>query len=127
MESITNQSFTAANNTQTFKFMNNSKPYDWLGEDVEGKQPPFDAVNHMYMEPDRNYDTTLKPDSAYIATLPDLQNGPSSLIQGANVAIQQVGIHNFKLPLKWTRPDGTIIELETAVTGTVSLDADNLK
>jgi hypothetical protein len=28
------------------------------------------------------------------------------------------------LPLKWTRPDGTIIELETAVTGTVSLDAD---
>ena len=104
--------------------MNNSKKYDWLGEDVEGKQPPFDAVNYKYMEPDRNYDTTLKPDSAYIATLPDLQNGPSSLIQGANVAIQQVGIHNFKLPLKWTRPDGTIIELETAVTGTVSLDAD---
>ena len=56
--------------------MSNSKNYDWLGEDVEGKQPPFDAVNYKYMEPDRNYDTTLKPDSAYIATLPDLQNGP---------------------------------------------------
>ena len=100
------------------------KKYNWLGEDIEGKSASFDAVNYKYMEPDRTYDTSLKPDSAYIATLPDLQNGPSSLIQGANVAIQQVGIHNFKLPLKWTRADGTIIELETGVTGTVSLDAN---
>ena len=35
----------------------------------------------------------------YIETLPDLQNGPSSLIKGANVSIEHVGIHNFKLPL----------------------------
>ena len=61
MESITNQTTTAADKNLTFKFMSNSKPYDWLGEDVEGKQPPFDAVNHKYMEPDRNYDTALKP------------------------------------------------------------------
>jgi len=103
--------------------MNTSK-YDWLGEDVESKEPLFDAVNSKYMEPDRAYDTNLIPTPAYIATLPDLQNGPSSLIQGAPVAIQQVGIHNFKLPLKWHRPDKTEIELETAVTGTVSLAAD---
>ena len=64
MESIINQSYTTANKTQNYKFMSNSKNYDWLGEDVEGKQPPFDAVNYKYMEPDRNYDNTLKPDSA---------------------------------------------------------------
>lgn len=103
--------------------MSNSN-YEWLGEDTEGKQRPLGTVDSKYVEPDRTYDTGLVPDTAYIATLPDLQNGPSSLIQGANVAIQQVGIHNFKLPLKWTRPNGGDIELETAVTGTVSLDAN---
>ena len=70
-----------------------------------------------------NYDSTYKPTKKDIEKFPDLQNGPSSLIQGANVKIQQVGIHNFKLPLKFKTQDGNTIELETKVTGTVSLDA----
>lgn len=70
-----------------------------------------------------NYDSTYKPTKKDIEKFPDLQNGPSSLIQGANVEIQQVGIHNFKLPLKYKAKDGRTIDLETKVTGTVSLDA----
>lgn len=71
----------------------------------------------------RNYDSNYKPTKKDIEKFPDLQNGPSSLIQGANVEIQQVGIHNFKLPLKFKTKDGGTIDLETKVTGTVSLDA----
>ncbi len=69
------------------------------------------------------YDTDYRPTAADIEQFPDLQNGPSSLIQGAAVQIQQVGIHNFRLPLKYkTRDNGSIL-LETKVTGTVSLEA----
>ena len=57
-----------------------------------------------------------------IETFPDLQNGPSTLIQGSAVEIQQVGIHNFRIPLKYKTRDNGIIELETKVTGTVSLE-----
>ncbi len=60
----------------------------------------------------------------YKATLPDLQNGPSSLIKGAKRQIQHVGISNFRLPLRFhTRDDGDLT-LETSVTGSVSLEAD---
>jgi GTP cyclohydrolase IB len=124
MESITNQSYTTG---EQFKHVKNTntQSYDWLGEDKESAiTSDSNNTNGSYREPDRTYDTNLKVDAAYIATLPDLQNGPSSLIQGAKVAIQQVGIHNFKLPLKWTRQSGDPIELETAVTGTVSLAAE---
>ncbi len=55
--------------------------------------------------------------------LPDIQNGPSSLIKGSKVEIQQVGMHNFRLPLKYKTREGKILELETKVTGTVSLSA----
>lgn len=55
--------------------------------------------------------------------LPDIQNGPSSLIKGSKVDIQQVGMHNFRLPLKYKTREGKILELETKVTGTVSLSA----
>lgn len=105
----------------------NSQKYDWLDEVAEkpnANKFPGAAVLLDYLEPDRTFDTTLKATPEYIATLPDLQNGPSSLIQGANVAIHQVGIHNFKLPLKWSRKDQEPIELETAITGTVSLAAN---
>ncbi len=68
------------------------------------------------------YDNTLKANKEYIETLPDLQNGPSSLIKGSKVSIQQVGIHNFKLPLIFRKRDGGTITLETSITGTVSLE-----
>ena len=69
----------------------------------------------------REYNENLITDDKYVETLPDLQNGPSSLIKGANVAIEHVGIHNFKLPLKYRTKDNGVITLETSVTGTVSL------
>jgi GTP cyclohydrolase I len=69
------------------------------------------------------YDTTYRPTAADIEQFPDLQNGPSSLIQGAAVEIQQVGIHNFRLPLKYMTRGGESLVLETKVTGTVSLEA----
>lgn len=72
----------------------------------------------------RYYDPTFSVSKDYKASMPDLQNGPASLIEGANVPIQQVGISNFKLPLKYPRPNGEIITLETSVDGYVGLDMD---
>ena len=62
-------------------------------------------------------------DSAYKTGLPDLQNGPSSLIRGAQRQIQHVGISNFRLPIRFHSRDGSDLTLETSVTGTVSLGA----
>jgi len=71
----------------------------------------------------RFYDPTFVVTKEYKESLPDLQNGPASLIEGANVPIQQVGISNFKLPLKYPAPSGDLITLETHVDGYVGLDA----
>jgi GTP cyclohydrolase I len=71
----------------------------------------------------RAYPAGFTVDDAYRATLPDLQNGPSSLIRGARRQIQHVGISNFRLPIRYhTRDNGDLL-LETSVTGTVSLEA----
>ncbi|MEM9657342.1 MAG: GTP cyclohydrolase FolE2 [Planctomycetota bacterium] len=72
---------------------------------------------------DRNYPADFVADAEYKATLPDLQNGPESLIKGARATIQHVGISNFRLPLDYRKRDGGLISLETSVTGSVSLDA----
>lgn len=69
------------------------------------------------------YDPTFTVSDKYRASLPDLQNGPSSLIEGANVPIQQVGISSFRLPLTYPMPDGELITLETSVDGYVGLEA----
>ncbi len=74
-------------------------------------------------QPRRHYDDSFSVTDEYRASLPDLQNGPASLIQGSPVAIQQVGIHNFRLPLRFLNRDGAPLMLETSVTGTVSLEA----
>ncbi|MDX1590460.1 MAG: GTP cyclohydrolase FolE2 [Balneolaceae bacterium] len=71
----------------------------------------------------RFYDPTFTVTDSYKESLPDLQNGPASLIEGANVPIQQVGISNFKLPLKYPTPSGELLTLETSVDGYVGLDA----
>lgn len=70
------------------------------------------------------YDPTFTASDGYKVGLPDLQNASASSIEGANVPIQQVGISNFRLPLKYPRPDGELITLETSVDGYVSLEAD---
>jgi GTP cyclohydrolase I len=72
----------------------------------------------------RFYDPTFVVTEQYKDSLPDLQNGPASSIEGANVPIQQVGISNFKLPLKFPTPDGDLLILETSVDGYVGLEAD---
>jgi GTP cyclohydrolase IB len=56
--------------------------------------------------------------------LPDLQNGPASLIRGAKAVIQHVGISNFRLPIRYRTRDNGDLALETSVTGTVSLEAE---
>ena len=71
----------------------------------------------------RYYDRDFVVTPEYKASLPDLQNGPMSLIQGSRVAIQQVGIHNFRIPIRYATKDGNPLMLETSVTGTVSLEA----
>ncbi len=71
----------------------------------------------------RTYPADFQPDAAYKASMPDLQNGPSSLIKGAKAEIQHVGISNFRLPLTYRKREGGQISLETSVTGSVSLAA----
>lgn len=71
----------------------------------------------------RFYDPTFTVSPEYKDSLPDLQNGPASLIEGANVPIQQVGISNFKLPLSFLQKNNKTLVLETNVDGYVSLDA----
>ena len=70
------------------------------------------------------YPAEFEVDSTYKSSLPDLQNGPASLIRGANEPIQHVGISNFRLPISFHTRGGGDLTLETAVTGTVSLGAD---
>ena len=100
-----------------------AKGYEWIGDAETTVAAPANEHSVKYYEPNREYDNEFKPTKEDIKTFPDLQNGPSSLIQGAPVAIQQVGIHNFRLPLKYEKRGGGDIELETKVTGTVSLAA----
>jgi GTP cyclohydrolase I len=73
---------------------------------------------------ERRYPADFTVDAAYKDGLPDLQNGPSSLIKGANRQIQHVGISNFRLPIRYHTRDNGDLTLETSVTGTVSLEAD---
>ena len=101
----------------------NDKKYEWIGDAESTIEAPKNKHSESYYAPNRDFDTDYKPTKEEIKSFPDLQNGPSSLIQGAPVAIQQVGIHNFRLPLKYDKREGGDIELETKVTGTVSLAA----
>jgi len=82
-----------------------------------------------YPEFNRSYPGDFVPDTAYKRTMPDLQNGPASLIKGANIPIQHVGISNFRLPVRFHTRDGDVsgrddVTLQASVTGTVSLDAN---
>ncbi len=85
-----------------------------VGYLVAGKGYP--ALSRSYPQ--------FRVDDAYRASLPDLQNGPSSLIVGAKQRIQHVGISNFRLPIRYETRDGGDMALETSVTGTVSLEAE---
>jgi len=86
----------------------------YLHRSNSGKEPPTK----------RAYDRKFKPTAAYRDSLPDMMEVANETVQGVHVPIQQVGIHNFKLPLKYRTKSGKLLTLETSVTGTVSLEAD---
>ncbi|MFO1106919.1 MAG: GTP cyclohydrolase FolE2 [Amaricoccus sp.] len=83
-----------------------------------------DAASLAYPLLNRSYPTDFVADAAYRASLPDLQNGPASLIKGAKTGIQHVGISNFRLPIRFHARAGGELQLETSVTGSVSLEAN---
>ena len=89
----------------------------------------FDTVQEDFFsagrspELNRIYPNDFVADADYVRGLPDLQNGPSSLIRGAKKRIQHVGISNFRLPIRFQTRDNGPLQLETSVTGSVSLDA----
>ena len=82
------------------------------------------ATERAYPALKRDYPADFRVDARYKASLPDLQNGPASLIVGARAAIQHVGISNFRLPIRYQTKEGGEVTLETSVTGTVSLESD---
>jgi GTP cyclohydrolase I len=71
----------------------------------------------------QTYQRDFRVTEAYRESLPDMQNA-SAALQGANVAIQKVGVSNFRLPLRYRTATGDTITLETSVTGNVSLAPD---
>ncbi|HTU02941.1 MAG TPA: GTP cyclohydrolase, FolE2/MptA family, partial [Candidatus Sulfotelmatobacter sp.] len=72
----------------------------------------------------RGYDRLFRPSAKYRASLPDIMDAAHDAIRGAHVPIQQVGVSNFRLPLKFRAKKGGLLTLETNVTGTVSLEAE---
>lgn len=74
--------------------------------------------------PLRLYDANFVLSDAYRAGLPDMQNASAQAIFGANVPILKVGISNFRIPLRYITPSSDTLQLETSVTGTVSLEAN---
>jgi GTP cyclohydrolase I len=72
----------------------------------------------------REYDENFVVTPEYRESLPDVQNSGAKELEGARVPILQVGISGFRLPLEFVGPDGEALNLETCVTGTVSLEAD---
>lgn len=81
---------------------------------LSGSQPKLSKV----------YDRDFVLTDEYRAALPDMQNADSQQIYGANVPILKVGISNFRLPLRYITRTSDTVTLETSVTGTVSLEAN---
>jgi GTP cyclohydrolase IB len=102
----------------------------WAGKSSDAEISTLDAaVGYLtpgegYPAFNRDYPGDFQVDAAYKDSLPDLQNGPSSLIKGERQLIQHVGISNFRLPLRFHTRDNGDLTLETSVTGTVSLEAE---
>ncbi|WP_309668043.1 GTP cyclohydrolase FolE2 [Tabrizicola sp.] len=102
----------------------------WAGKASDTEIAALDgAVGYLvpgqgYPALSRTYPADFVVTEAYKAGLPDLQNGPSSLIVGAKAVIQHVGISNFRLPIGFHTRENGDLTLETSVTGTVSLEAE---
>lgn len=72
----------------------------------------------------RQYDTGFRVTPSYRQSLPDVQNAAVADIQGAHVPIMQVGVSGFRLPLRFLTAENNQVTLETQVTGTVALPAE---
>jgi GTP cyclohydrolase I len=83
------------------------------------KEPTFATA-----KPVKSYDPEFVPSDEYRSELPDMQNADAREIFGANVPILKVGISNFRLPLRYITASSDTQTLETSVTGTVSLEAN---
>ncbi len=95
--------------------------------EIEGLDPAVTRLlssEGAYPAFNRTYPDDFAVGDGYKASLPDLQNGPSSLIRGAKQQIQHVGISNFRLPIRFHTRDNGDLTLETSITGSVSLEAD---
>lgn len=86
--------------------------------------PSQEEIASVSRKPVKFYDPDFVLTDEYRAALPDMQNADAQQIFGANVPILKVGISNFKLPLRYITPTSDTQTLETSVTGTVSLEAD---
>ena len=87
-----------------------------------------DSDHHGDQHPDpstlkRHYDADFQGGEAYRDTLPDTQNAAATEIRGLPVAVQQVGVSGFRLPIRLQRPDGSSLEVEGRLEGTVLLKA----
>ena len=105
---------------------------DWAAkataEEIDSLDPTLTGLlpgrSTSYPALSRTYPDGFTADAPYRETMPDLQNGPSSLIRGSQRQIQHVGISNFRLPIRFHTRDNGDLTLETSVTGTVSLEAE---
>jgi len=71
----------------------------------------------------RRYDASFVPSQEYLKRMPDMLNAEQA-IEGAQVAIQQVGVSNFRLPILVGGKSSKVAHrLEASVLGTVSLEA----
>ena len=91
--------------------------------DVGAKKHPGEALSAGRSEPDVSVGIRIRR-RPMSRTLPDLQNGSASQIKGSKSEIQHVGISNFRLPIRFHTRSGGDIQLETSVTGSVSLEAN---
>ena len=90
----------------------------------ESSHTPPNQVASSASKLSKVYDRDFVLTDEYRAALPDMQNADSQQIFGANVPILKVGISNFRIPLRYITPSSDTLTLETSVTGTVSLEAN---
>jgi GTP cyclohydrolase I len=102
----------------------------WAGKSSDDEIATLDSSvaflvpGNGYPALSRAYPEDFVVDAPYKDALPDLQNGPASLIVGEKQLIQHVGISNFRLPIQYRTRDNGPLTLETSVTGSVSLEAE---
>lgn len=80
-----------------------------------------DSVNGHTVTVARRYESAFTVTPVYANSLPDVLT--SAPTPGAQVSIQQVGISNFRLPLRFRTATNKRIVLEASVMGSVSLAA----